>query len=37
MEISMASSWITDLERSVVESDPAVVWMVSSEPPFSPL
>ena len=32
----MLSSWITDLEGSAVESDPAERETVSSEPPISP-
>ena len=36
MKIGMLSSWITDLEGSAVESDPAERETVSSEPPFSP-
>ena len=36
MQTGMLSSWITDLEGSAVESDPAERETVSSEPPISP-
>ena len=36
MKIGLLSSWITDLEGSAVESDPAERETVSSEPPISP-